>query len=397
VTVLIAGAGPVGLTLAAFLGRHDIPVTVFEAGPALNPRSQASTFHASTLELLDEIDMAWPLIDTGRITQRLQYRDRNEGLLGEFHFGLLRDTTRFPIRLQTDQTELTRLLRDEIGRRYPSVSIVFDAPVLGASRSGSGARLTTAGGERDGRVVVGADGAHSAVRHSAGIAFEGSTYGTRHLMITTTYDVLGKMPELAPVTYIFDQDEPVGVLALRHYTRVVFMVSGEETDEQVLRPDSLQARLSGFLPAESEPYPIVDARIATLHQRVASQYTTGPIVLAGDAAHLNHPLGGMGLNAGLHDAYSLSRAIGKVMLDGADDEVLRQYGEERREQAVLHIIPTADSYSRDSAESSEQARARRNADLRAVAADPQRAFEYLYRASMFDSVPAHEEKAVELP
>jgi 3-(3-hydroxy-phenyl)propionate hydroxylase len=397
VTVLIAGAGPVGLTLATMLGRSGIPVVVFEAGPSLNPLSQASTFHASTLELLDEIEMAWPLIDTGKISQRLQYRDREEGLIGEFDFNLLRGVTRFPIRLQSDQTELTRLLRSEIDRRYPSVSIHFDSPVTGAARSPGGVSLVTGGADGDqewhGQVAVGADGAHSAVRKSAGIAFEGSTYATRHLMITTTYDVTGRMPELAPVTYIFDQDEPVGVLVLRNYTRVVFMVSGPEPDEEVLRPENLQQRLEGFLPPEPEPYPIVGARIARLHQRVASQYASGPIVLAGDAAHLNHPLGGMGLNAGIHDAYALGHAIRRMLGDGGDVGALEEYARQRREQAISHVIPASDGYSRDSIESSLDARRKRNSELRSAAADPQLAFEYLYRASMFDSAPAHGEKA----
>jgi 3-(3-hydroxy-phenyl)propionate hydroxylase len=396
VTVLVAGAGPVGLTLAALLGRYDIPVVVFEAGPSLNPLSQASTFHASTLELLDEIEMAWPLIDTGKITQRLQYRDRDEGLVGEFDFNVLRSVTRFPIRLQTDQTELTRLLRSEIDRRYPSVSIRFDSPVTGVAWSPDGATLTTteAGHSREwhGQIAVGADGAHSAVRKSAGIAFEGIAYETRHLMITTTYDVTGRMPELAPVTYIFDQDEPVGVLTLRNCTRVVFMVSGPEPDEEILRPENLQRRLEGFLPREPEPYPIVVARIARLHQRVASQYASGPIVLAGDAAHLNHPLGGMGLNAGIHDAYALGHAIGRMLADGEDLTMLEEYAQQRRQQAISHIIPAADGYSRDSRQTSLEARRKRNSEFRAAAADPQSAFDFLYRASMFDSAPAHAER-----
>lgn len=396
-TVLIAGAGPVGLTLAAFLGRFGISASVFEAGPSLNPLSQASTFHASTLELLDEIEMAWPLIDTGKITQRLQYRDRAEGLIGEFDFNILRSVTRFPIRLQTDQTELTRLLRSEIDRRYPSVSIHFDSPVTAAAQSTGGATLITTDSDSSrrwhGKIAVGADGAHSAVRRSAGISFDGSTYATRHLMITTTYDVTGRMPELAPVTYIFDRDEPVGVLTLRNCTRVVFMVSGPEPDGEVLRPENLQRRLEGFLPPEPEPYPIIDARIARLHQRVASRYTCGPIVLAGDAAHLNHPLGGMGLNAGIHDAYALGHAIRRILHDGADAAALEEYARQRREQAISHVIPAADGYSRDSTESSLEARRKRNSELRAAAADPQLAFDYLYRASMFDSAPARGERA----
>jgi 2-polyprenyl-6-methoxyphenol hydroxylase-like FAD-dependent oxidoreductase len=396
-TVLIAGAGPVGLTLATLLGRHGIPVIVFEAEPALNPSSQASTFHASTLELLDEIEVAWALIDTGKLTERLQYRDRSDGLVAEFNFRLLRDVTKFPVRLQTDQSELTALLRQEIEQHYPSVTLRFGTRAVTALPTPTGATLiTSANGttqEWEGRFVVGTDGAHSAVRHSAGIAFDGSPYDTRHLMITTSYDVLANMPWLAPVTYIFDEDESVGVLTLRNCTRVVFLISGPETDAEILAPESLQRRLRGFLPPQPEPYPITDARIARLHQRVASQYVKGAIALAGDAAHLNHPLGGMGLNAGIHDAYALGHAIRRVLREGADPAVVDEYGSERRQQAITHVLPAADEYSRTSSQTSAQAREQRNQDMRATAADPVRARQYLYQASMFDSAPARWEKA----
>ena len=312
-TILIAGAGPVGLTLAALLGQQGLEVTVLEAGRGLNELSQASTFHASTLEILDEIGLAWPLIDTGKLSQRLQYRDRQEGFVAEFDFRLLRGRTRFPIRLQTNQTELTRLLADHLLRSCPSVQVRFGVEVLGAREEGDEAILSTSGTdgpmELAGRLVVGADGAHSAVRRSLGIAFEGSTYLTRHLMITTSYDVLANMPELAPVTYVFDGEESIGVLILRDVSRVVFIVAGETSDEEILEPEALQARLRSFLPPHPGDYPILSARIARLHQRVARRYVDGRIALAGDAAHLNHPLGGMGLNAGIHDAYALAGAI----------------------------------------------------------------------------------------
>jgi 3-(3-hydroxy-phenyl)propionate hydroxylase len=399
VTVLIAGAGPVGLTLAGFLGREGVPVTVFEQGPALSELSQASTFHASTLELLDEIDMAWPLIDTGKITQRLQYRDRREGLLAEFNFAPMKGVTKFPIRLQSNQTELTRLLLEEIRRRYPTVEVRFATKVLSARVTGADAIVSTqasAGGEggnaeragtveHHASVAVAADGAGSAVRKSLGIEFQGSTYLTRHLMITTSYDVLAHMPELSPVTYIFDGMESMGILILKDVSRVVFIVQGDESDEEILRPSALQARLREFLPPHDGDYPILSARIARLHQRVADRYVEGPIALAGDAAHLNHPLGGMGLNAGIHDAYALTGAILRH-LDG-EDLALELYGKERRQEALLHVIPTADSYASAAGENDEEACRRRNRELKETAEDPAKALEYVLKASMFDSMP----------
>lgn len=394
--VIIAGAGPVGLTLALALGRARLPVTVFEEGGSLNASSQASTFHASTLELLDELDMAWPLIETGNPSQRLQYRDRHEGFVAEFNFGLLRGVTRFPIRLQTDQSQLTRLVREELERRWPSVRLVFGTRVVGGRSIGDGDGVevevdSPSGSEtHKGYLLVGADGAHSAVRKSAKIGFEGSLYESRHLMITTSYDVIAHMPELAPVTYVFDKDEPVAVLTLKHVWRVVFMVPASETDEVALSPERLQERLRGFLPPQDQPYPVIDARIARLHSRLATTFREGRIVLAGDAAHLNHPLGGMGLNSGIHDAYHLATALTEA--ENIED-ALANYATSRRRLMEEVVLAVADRYSQELEEDNAERRRQRNEELAAIAQDPIRAREWLLEASMFNSAPRRPRQA----
>jgi 3-(3-hydroxy-phenyl)propionate hydroxylase len=389
--VLICGAGPVGLTLTLALARLGVPVTVFEAGPGLNPSSQASTFHASTLELLDEIGVAWSLVGMGRVVERLQYRDRREGLVAEFHFSLLRDLTRFPIRLQVEQTQLTSIILDQLLKQHPHAQVRFRSKVIAAANTARGGLVTVecpAGVEHHvGSFVIGADGAHSTVRRSLGIAFEGSTYPTRHLMISTTYDVLAHMPELAPVTYVFDDREVVGVLSLRNICRVVFMVPAEEPAELVLAPHRIQERLAGFLPRSYEPYPVLDARLATVHARVAQSYWRGHVLLAGDAAHLNHPMGGMGLNSGIHDAFALADAVARVWHGKAGMEALADYAETRRRVAVGQVMPRADRYHDESVERGDEARRHRNARLRQIAADRDAARRWLIEASLLDSMP----------
>lgn len=389
--ILIAGAGPVGLTLALHLARNGVPNIVFEAGEDLNTSSQASTFHASTLDLLDDLDMAWPLIETGNPSQRLQYRDRKEGLVAEFNFALLRDLTSFPIRLQTDQSQLTRLILEKLRREHSEIQVRFGARVLTAANTVNGALLeveTAHGAERwEGEIVVGADGAHSAVRGAMNIAFEGSIYPLRHLMITTSYDVLAHMPELAPVTYIFDDEETVALLTLRHVWRVVFMVPSEEPDEMALSAESIQRRLRGFLPPQDQAYPVLDARMAKLHQRVASDFRQGNVVLAGDAAHLNHPLGGMGLNSGIHDAYVLGDAISDIWHRRGDANCLERYATERRAVMLEKVIPVADRYQKESEAANAETRRTRNANLSSIASDRERARDWLLEASMFRSAP----------
>ncbi|MFZ0180668.1 MAG: NAD(P)/FAD-dependent oxidoreductase [Candidatus Dormiibacterota bacterium] len=388
---MVAGAGPVGLTAALCLARRGLAVTVFESHPELNSSSQASTFHPTTLELLDELGIAWPLIATGNPVQRLQYRDRKEGLIAEFDYAKIRDATRFPVRVQTDQSKLTRLILDTIRRDHPDVNVRFSSTVIAARDDGQGAEVdlrTTAGTvtHRAG-FVVGADGAHSAVRHSLGIGFEGSVYGTRHLMITTSYDVLAHMPELAPVTYLFDDQEVTALLTLKDVWRIVFMIPDDEPDDVALDGANLQRRLQTFLPPETAPYPILDARVSRLHARTATRYRHGRVLLAGDAAHLNHPLGGLGLNSGLHDAYVLAMAIADIHDHVGGDELLTQYADNRRTAMVEKVIPVADGYSRDAEEKDPSQRRQRNQRLRSAAADPAQARQWLLTASMFDSAP----------
>src|SRR6187455_743436 len=108
--VLIAGAGPVGLAAAANLVRHGVPVTVFEAGTDLSTESRASTFHPPTLDMLDALGAAKPLIAQGLIAPKFQYRTMRHGVLAQFDFGAMADATAHPYRLQCEQSRLTRIL-----------------------------------------------------------------------------------------------------------------------------------------------------------------------------------------------------------------------------------------------------------------------------------------------
>src|SRR5713101_2142008 len=108
--VLIAGAGPVGLTAAANLVRGGVPVTVFEAGADLSEESRASTFHPPTLDMLDRLGAAQPLIAQGLAAPSFQYRSKQHGTLAQFDFGAIADVTGHPYRVQCEQSKLTRIL-----------------------------------------------------------------------------------------------------------------------------------------------------------------------------------------------------------------------------------------------------------------------------------------------
>src|SRR5258707_4481032 len=141
--VFVAGAGPVGLVAAAALVRRDIPVTVFEGAPALSRESRASTFHPSTLDMLDNLGVADALVATGLLAPRLQYRTRRDGVIAAFDFAGIADVTRHPYRLQSEQHNLTRIIDSRLqnDRNY---RIEFGQQVCGARQDAEGVTVTLA-------------------------------------------------------------------------------------------------------------------------------------------------------------------------------------------------------------------------------------------------------------
>jgi 3-(3-hydroxy-phenyl)propionate hydroxylase len=159
--VLIAGAGPVGLVAAANLIRGGVPVTVFEAGPDLSEESRASTFHPPTLDMLDRLGAARPLIAQGLTAPAFQYRSRRHGVLAQFDFGAIADVTGHPYRVQCEQSKLTRILYQQL-RHKPDFELQFDAQVKDVTQHRSGVEIAIErkgrSETRSGRWLIGADG-----------------------------------------------------------------------------------------------------------------------------------------------------------------------------------------------------------------------------------------------
>ena len=189
--VIIAGAGPVGLTAAASLVRAGVPVTVLEAGHELSEESRASTFHPPTLDMLDRLGAAKPLIAQGLVAPSLQYRTRRDGILATFDFTAIADVTGHPYRVQSEQSQLTKILLDQL-RNVPDFEIEFANPVTAVSQDLRGVEVTVERNGRNetrtGRWLIGADGARSDVRRALGIEFEGFTWPERFLVVSTPFD-----------------------------------------------------------------------------------------------------------------------------------------------------------------------------------------------------------------
>lgn len=382
--VIIVGGGAVGLTIALSLAHRKVPVTVLEAEPDLIKEFRGSTFHPPTLEMLDELGVGESLIAQGVVAPMIQYRDRQTGMIAEFDMALLKNDTRYPFRLQIDQFALSALLLARL-QLLPNTQINFGHKVteVALTRECVLATVQTAAATQQLKAtyLVGADGGDSIVRRTLGIEFQGMTYPNRYITVFTDFDFARYLPGLASVNYFSDPQEWVVMLRNPSVWRVLFPTLPEESDEEVLRDTALQARLNRIVAAAS-PYPLVSSRLYKVHQRVATTYRRGRALLAGDAAHVNNPLGGMGLNGGIHDAVSLSERMARVWHGQASDEELDTYAGQRRRIAIEYVQAQSHQNVVDMIESDPQARKRQHDNLARIAANPERAREHLLRASM---------------
>ncbi|MEV0562973.1 NAD(P)/FAD-dependent oxidoreductase [Dactylosporangium sp. NPDC050588] len=367
--VIVAGAGPVGLTAALTLHRLGADVTVLEAGDALATESRASTFHPPSLEMLAGLGVLPALLEQGLVSPRFQYRERGGGIIAELDMGLLAGDTPYPFRVQCEQSKLTRLLLPLL----PPGTVHFGQRVERVAQDRTG--VTVDDGFR-GDWLIGADGANSAVRRSLfGDAFEGITYPDRFLVGSTDEDLAALLPGIADVNYLFDPVEWLVLLRTPDHWRVLLPTPPDTPDD--LEKARLPERLLGVADP-GRPWRVAHTTLYRVHQRVAESFRVGRVLLAGDAAHINNPLGGMGMNSGIHDAVLLAKAV----MTG-DDDVITGTADARRAVARDYVQKTTHGNWEKLRSGGASAYA---AELRALAADPAAARAYLLRSSMIASL-----------
>jgi 3-(3-hydroxy-phenyl)propionate hydroxylase len=387
--VLIAGAGPVGLVAAANLVRNGVPVTVFEAGPGLSEESRASTFHPPTLDMLHRLGAAEPLIAQGLIAPRFQYRSKRDGVMAEFDFAAIADVTGHPYRVQSEQFRLTRILYDRLQREL-LFAVRFDSKVASVTQQPSSVQVAI---EHDGRTethaarwLIGADGARSDVRRSLGIEFEGFTWPERFLVVSTPFDFHRVIPDLVSVSYVADPQRWHFLLQIPGLWRVMFPVAPHETDELALSRDFAEALMAQVVPGIAG-YDISHVTLYRVHQRVATTFRRGRAFLIGDAAHINNPLGGMGMNGGIHDAMNLTSRLLEVWSGHKPETALDRYDRQRRLVTLEYI----EKQSIENKRNLECAASGFKERLQHIAADQRRTREYLLRVSMIASLRRAEE------
>ena len=389
--VIIVGAGPSGLTAALFLVSAGVSVTVLEGRTEPYEDPRAATFHPPTMEMFAPSGVTDRLHELGIVCPQWQFRGRDEGVVAAFDLGVLADVTPYPYRLQCEQHKLVAILGEKLSEN-PKFKLHYGATVTAVSQGATGTTVTTADGSiYEGGYVIGADGGRSVVRKSQDIGFEGFTYPERFLVITTATDL--ETRGFAYSAYVSDPNEwcatfkvpgsgPPGVW------RVVFPTVAEADAEQLLDHGDAERRVQAFIP-QATPHRILHTNLYTVHQRVATAYRRDRVLLAGDAAHVNNPLGGMGMNFGIHDAVSLAGKLARV-LAGEPDSLLDLYDRQRRFVANEFLQSMTIQNKRVLEEKDPARRRDRLDEMRAIAADRERSRAFLMRTSMFEGLRAAE-------
>jgi 3-(3-hydroxy-phenyl)propionate hydroxylase len=391
--ILIAGGGPVGFVAALALARQGLPVHLFEAEARINTMPRAATTHAATLEMLDGLGMVEEVIERGYVEPLFRVWDRqSKEIVAEFDFGRLKDETPYPFAVQCEQHKIAGMALERL-RQYPGAKVGFSTGVTCITQSADGVEIEVenADGTRKiaGSYLIGADGGRSTVRKALGIGFEGYTHPERFLILTTTFDLGTRFPGCTR-NYMSDPDDWFALFKVSGdeagpLWRVLSSTSLEQTDEELMNPEATERRLQRFIPKDG-PYEIVHRNLYNVHQRVAQSFRKGRVFLAGDAAHVNNPLGGLGLNFGIHDAIELTTLLGRVIRSEAPNSVLDEYDRHRRPLNIEFVQQQTIANKKRMEEKDPGARARDFDQLRRTASDPAAHRAYVRRASLIESV-----------
>ena len=398
--VIVVGAGPVGAITALALVRKGIPVLLIEAEPEPVEDQRAATIHAPTLEMLADLGLkaqAFAADTSGGFQAPLfQFRDRATGeLVATFDIRLLEGEVPYPFVLQWEQYKLVRtvlplLAESELAEvRFATMltALTQHADYVDVTVETGGAieKLRAA-------YVIGTDGGRSTVRRLAEIDFEGFTWEERFIKIATSFDFVAAGTGYCTRNYFSDPDEWLNLFKVKGngppgYWRGIMPVPADESDEQAVSMAAIQRRLHGIYD-KSGDFDIPYYALYTVHQRVAATFNKGRVLLAGDAAHVNNPIGGMGMNGGIHDAVNLADKLADVWFGRAEASVFDRYTRQRRKAQTDFVQAQSIQNKKTLGEKDPAIRRKHLDELRRTSEDVARHKTYLYRSSLIDSLNA---------
>ena len=392
-SIVIAGGGPVGMAAALGLWRAGVPVVVLEALDEPFEDQRAASLHPPTVEMLASLGLADHIIRQGLIAPVYHFRDRATGeLVTAFDLGDLRDELPYPYVVQFEQYKLVDLILRLFGGKQ-GFEVRFSAAVTGFTQADDHVMVFARGPDGPETLrasyLIGCDGGRSTVRTSADIGFEGFTYPERFIKIGTYHDFQDGT-DFVFRQYFSDPDEWCNLFKVRGkgppgIWRGVFPTRLKETDAEALSPEGVEARMQRFFPKPGK-YDIAYRNLYEVHQRVAATFTRGRVLLAGDSAHVNNPIGGMGMNGGIHDAVNLVEKLARVWKGEAGPELLDLYSRQRHKAATDYTQAQTIQNKKLLEERDPSIRAKRLAALRRTGEDAQQSRAYMRRAALIDSL-----------
>jgi 3-(3-hydroxy-phenyl)propionate hydroxylase len=384
--IVVVGAGPVGTVAAlacAQMGQtRGHSVTLLEAEERIDDSPRASTTQPPTLEILAELGLIDEYLAQGLVARTFQFWDRPTlELVAEFDFDRLRGKTAYPYVVQTEQHKLVRIGLERLAR-MDNATVVTGARVSGISQDADSVTVSSSRENHQADYVIGCDGGRSTVRKSLGIEFEGFTWPERFLVITTRFDFAAALG-CCFRNYMAGPEEWTNLFKvagddLTGRWRAVFNTREDESDAEALSEASVRARLGRIHVPESDRHAL-HLNLYNVHQRVAKRFRAGRVFLCGDAAHVNNPIGGLGLNSGIHEAWHLARLLSR---EGTD---LDDYERRRRPLNIEYVQQQTIANKRRLEERDPAKRAERFAELRAMADDPKKHEAFLMRASLLET------------
>ncbi len=382
--IVVVGAGPVGTVAALACARFGHNVTLIEALERVDDSPRASTTQPPTLEILAELGLIDEYIAQGFVSRTFQFWDRPTlRLIAEFDFERLRGETPYPYVVQTEQHKLANMGIARL-RAMPNAKVLMGTRVTRVLASKESVTVET---DKDSFVadyVIGCDGGRSTVRKQLGIEFEGFTWPERFLVITTRFDFQAALG-CCYRNYMAGPEEWTNLFKvagddLKGRWRAVFNTRQDESDEEALSDAAVRARLGRIHVPEGER-DYLHLNLYNVHQRVAQRFRKGRVFLAGDAAHVNNPIGGLGLNSGIHEAWHLAR-----LLNGGDrDANLDEYERVRRPLNIEYVQEQTIANKRRLEEREPAARQKRFEELARMADDPAAHKRFLMRASLLET------------
>jgi 3-(3-hydroxy-phenyl)propionate hydroxylase len=392
--IIIAGAGPVGVVSALACAQRGYAVTLLEAESTIDDNPRAATTHPSTLEMIARVGLIDQFVKEGLVARYFQFWDKPaRRKIVEFDHEVLRNETAYPFVVQTEQHKLARMGVERL-KTFVDADVRFDTRVTNVSQDAGGATVTAEGPNGKemfrGDYVIGADGGRSTIRKALDIDFEGFTWPERFLVLTTLDDFQELLAGCCYRNYLADPDEWTNLFKVagddgKGRWRAVFPTRVEESDEEALGDESIHSRLQRVFPL-TRRYNVVHRNLYKVHQRVAATFHKGRVFLAGDSAHVNNSVGGLGLNGGIHDAMELVDTLHKVIAKQAGEELFDRYTRRRRTLNIEFVQEQTITNKKRLEEHDPKARQARFDELRATAEDPAKHKEFLLRTSLIASV-----------